>query len=201
MTATVPPPRPAASRVPEAKIASMFVDRWSRRAFSTREVDPPTVRSLLEAAHWAPSAGNSQPWLFVYADDAETLANARPILFDSNRRWADVAPLLVFVFARKLNAKGAPLPTGQFDSGAAWMSLALQAHALGLTAHAMGGFHHDKVYDALGVSSDEFTAMAAVAVGYAGDEANLPADLQEREKPSGRKSVDEVAFRGRYRAT
>ncbi|MDB4974110.1 MAG: nitroreductase family protein [Myxococcaceae bacterium] len=200
MTATVPPPRQSA-RVPEAKVASMFIERWSRRAFAARPVDPPTVRSLLEAARWSPSAGNSQPWLFVYADDAETLANARPVLTDGNRRWADHAPLLLFLFAKNHNAKGAPLTAGQFDSGAAWMSLALQAHALGLNAHAMGGFHHDKVYDVFGVPSAEYTAMAAIAIGYPGDESTLPDDLREREKPSARKTIEEFAYRGRFQNT
>ncbi|MDB4988943.1 MAG: nitroreductase [Myxococcaceae bacterium] len=179
----------------------MFVERWSRRAFALRPLDPPTVSSLLEAARWAPSAGNSQPWLFVYADDAETLANARPILVDQNRRWADNAPALFFVFARKLNAKGAPQVTGEFDAGSAWMSLALQAHALGLVAHAMGGFHHDKAYDVLGVPREQYTAMAAIAVGYPGDISELPDDLKERETPSQRKTVAEFAHRGRYQGT
>src|SRR4051812_39505320 len=178
MTATVPPPRPDSARTPEAKLASMFVDRWSRRAMSSRPLGADTVRSLLEAARWAPSSGNSQPWLFVYADDEQTLADARPVLFDSNRRWADKAPLLLFVFARKHNAKGAPLPTGEFDSGSAWMSLALQAHALGLVAHGMVGFHHDKAYEVFGVPSDAFTALAAIAVAYPGDDAELPEDLK-----------------------
>jgi nitroreductase len=200
MTATVPPPRPESARVPEAKVASMFVDRWSRRALSPRPLGSDTVRSLLEAARWAPSSGNSQPWLFVYADDEATLAAARPVLNDSNRRWADKAPLLLFVFARRADAKGRPLPTGQFDSGSAWMSLALQAHALGLTAHGMAGFHHDLSYEVFGVPVDEYEAMAAIAVAYPGDADELPDDLKAREKPNSRKSVTEFAFRGRFRA-
>lgn len=200
MTATVPPPGLAGTRSAEANVASMFIERWSRRALSTRPLAPATVRSLLEAARWAPSSGNSQPWRFVYADDEQTLADARPVLVDSNRRWADKAPLLLFVFAQKHNAKGAPLPTGEFDSGSAWMSLALQAHALGLVAHGMVGFHHDKAYQVFGVPSDAFTALAAIAVGYPGDEAELPEDLRAREQPNSRKHVDEFAFRGRYRA-
>ena len=199
MTATVPPPRPESARNPEAKTASMFVERWSRRALSTRPLGPDTVASLLEAARWAPSSSNSQPWLFIYADDPNTLAAARPVLVDGNRRWADKAPLLLFAFARRSDAKTArPLPTAQFDTGAAWMSLALQAHALGLTAHAMLGFHHDKAYEVFGVPESDYHALAAIAVAYPGDADELPDDLKARERLSPRKHVAEFAFRGRF---
>jgi nitroreductase len=199
MTATVPPPRHTDERVPDARIASMFVERWSRRAISPRPLAPDTIRSLFEAARWAPSSGNAQPWLFVYGDDEASLANLRPVLEDSNQRWANAAPLLTFAFARK-QFKGRPAPTAQFDTGSAWMSLALQAHALGLVAHGMAGFHHDKVYEATGVPAEEYTAIAGIAVGYPGDESLLPEDLLAREKPSQRKPSREFALKGKYRA-
>ncbi|HEX5660577.1 MAG TPA: nitroreductase family protein [Polyangiales bacterium] len=177
----------------------MFVERWSRRAISSRPLSQDTVRSLFEAARWAPSAGNSQPWLFVYGDDDTSLANLRPVLNDSNQRWANAAPLLAFAFARK-HQNGKPMPTAQFDTGSAWMSLALQANALGLVAHGMAGFHHDKVYEATGVPADDYIAIAGIAVGYPGDESLLPEDLKAREIPSQRKPSAEVALKGRYRA-
>lgn len=199
MAATIPPSRDTDARTPSAPVASMFLERWSRRAFSERKLSAEQVRSLFEAARWAPSASNLQPWTFVYADDDETLARARPVLFDSNRRWADHAPLLIFAFARNAHpSKGTPNHSAAFDSGAAWMSLALQAHALGLVAHAMGGFHHDAAHDTFGVPRDAFTAYAAIAVGYPGDPAQLPEDLRAREQPSTRKPVQEFAFRGRF---
>jgi nitroreductase len=200
MTATVPPPRSTDERVPQFRVASMFVERWSRRALSPRALPPETVQTLFEAARWAPSASNSQPWLFVYGDDADSLANLRPVLNDQNQRWANAAPLLVFAFARRHNNKGEPLSHAQFDTGSAWMSLALQAHALGLTTHAMAGFHHHKVYEATGVPEQDYQALAAIAVGYPGDEALLPEDLQAREKPSPRKPASEFARKGRYSA-
>ncbi|MET0287868.1 MAG: nitroreductase family protein [Polyangiales bacterium] len=199
MTATVPPPRHTDARVPEARVASMFVERWSRRAISPRPLAPDTVCSLFEAARWAPSASNSQPWLFVYGDDDASLANLRPVLNDKNQRWANAAPLLMFAFARKQH-NGRPAPTAEFDTGSAWMSLALQAHALGLVAHGMAGFDHVKVYEATGVPAEEYVAIAGIAIGYPGDEAALPEDLQAREKPSLRKPSAEFALKGRYRA-
>jgi len=106
------------------------------------------------------------------------------------------------VFSRKNHDKtGAALVNGQFDTGSAWMSLALQAHALGLVAHGMGGFDRERSYDVLGVPREEFIVQAAIAVGFPGDTSDLPEDLQEREVPSNRKHVDEIAFRGRYHAT
>lgn len=178
----------------------MFVERWSRRALSEQPLPEGVVATLFEAARWAPSSGNQQPWLFVYADDAPSLARARPMLFDSNRRWADKAPLLIFVFARKNHAKsGDPLPTAQFDTGAAWMSLALQAHALGLVAHGMAGVHLDQTYDTFAVPRDAYTALCAIAIGYPGDPALLPDDLKARESPNSRKHASEFAFKGSYK--
>ena len=200
MSATIPPQRAVDARIPEAPVASMFVERWSRRALSERPLTPEQVRTLFEAARWSPSASNLQPWLFIYADDAESLARARPVLFDSNRRWADKAPLLVFAFARNNHpTRNVPNGTAGFDTGAAWMSMALQAHALGLVAHAMAGFHHELAHETFGVPREEFTAYAGIAIGYAGDSEQLPDDLRARETPSLRKPQAEVAFRGRYR--
>src|SRR5580692_3789066 len=125
-------------RVADADVDPSFVQRWSPRAFLSEPLDPAAVQSLFEAARWAPSASNLQPWLFVYADDDETLALARPILRNGNRRWADRAPLLVFVFARRSNpTTGEVNRLAAFDTGAAWMSLALQAQKPGLLPHAM----------------------------------------------------------------
>jgi nitroreductase len=184
------------TRTPDAEIDVAFVQRWSPRSFSSETIDPQHVRSLFEAARWAPSASNLQPWLFVYADDEAALERARPIVRDGNRRWADRAPLLVFVFARRTNAKGEPNRLAAFDTGAAWMSLALQAHKLGLVTHAMGGIHQDRAYEILGVPSDEYESLCAIAIGKHDVPERLPDDLQARETPSVRKPVGEFALRG-----
>lgn len=177
----------------------MFLERWSRRALSERPLSAEQVRSLFEAARWSPSASNLQPWLFIFADDDESLARARPILHESNRRWADKAPLLVFAFARNKHPTRDVLNhSAAFDTGAAWMAIALQAHAMGLVAHAMGGFHHDAAYETLAVPREDYTAYAAIAVAHPGDREQLSADLQARELPSARKPVSEFAFRGRF---
>jgi nitroreductase len=186
-------------RLPSADVDPIFVERWSRRAISSAPLSEPTVRSLFEAARWAPSASNSQPWLFVYASEEETLARGRALLKDSNARWAVKAPLLLFVFARKAHpVTGQPLRTSAFDTGAAWFSLAMQAARLGLVTRAMGGIHHERVFEAFGVPETEFESMAAIAVGYPASRDELPPDLAEREVPSQRKPQNDFVFAGRY---
>jgi nitroreductase len=187
------------TRVPDAPIDAMFVDRWSQRALAPRPIPADDLRALFEAARWAPSASNTQPWLFVYNDDEETLAPARALLNPRNRVWAEKAPLLVFVFARRTNPEtGRPLRTGAFDTGAAWLSLALQAHKLGLSTRAMGGINHEAAYELCGVPRDQYESMAAIAIGYPGERTDLPPDVAEREVPSARRNVQTFAFKGRY---
>ena len=189
-----------ATRTPDADVDPAFVGRWSSRSFSSEPLAPDHVRSLFEAARWAPSASNLQPWLFVYADDGETLARARPIVRDNNRRWADGAPLLVFVFARRKHAKtGEDNRLAAFDTGAAWMSLAIQAHKLGLVTHAMGGIHQDRAYEVLGVPKAEYESLCAVAIGKRDAAELLPEDLRARETPSIRRPVSEFALRGAFK--
>ena len=190
----------SAARSPEVPVDPIFLERWSRRAFSSEAIPAALVASLFEAARWAPSASNAQPWLFIFNDDQETLARARPLLNERNRLWAERAPLLVFVFARRAHPEtGRPLRTGTFDTGAAWFSLALQAHKLGLVSRAMGGIDHEAAYQVLGVPRDLYESMAAVAVGYPGARADLPPEVAEREIPSVRRSAQTFAFKGLYR--
>jgi nitroreductase len=186
-------------RTPDSAVDDLFVSRWSRRSFSDRPVTRETLQTLFEAARWAPSASNAQPWLFVYHDDAESLATARALLNPNNQRWAAKAPVLIFVFARRTNPEtGKPLRTGGFDTGAAWLSLALQAHKLGLVTRAMGGINHDGTYEAFGVPREDYESMAAVALGYPGRKEDLPPDIAERESPTTRKPVSSFAFAARF---
>jgi nitroreductase len=187
-------------RVAEADVDQLFLERWSPRAFSAKPVPEAVLQSLFEAARWAPSPLNDQPWLFLYAATAEHLKVFRPLLADSNRRWADVAPVLTFVFARRHFARDGKLNrAAAFVAGAAFMSLAIQARGLGLYTHPMGGYHEDEVYEVLGVPRERYELQAAVTIGYLGETTALPHDLQEREKPSLRKPLADVALAGRFR--
>lgn len=185
-------------RVSGAYVDPLFLRRWSRRAFSPRAVEPEIVESLFEAARWAPSARNAQPWVFVVAASEEELARSRPILNEKNRLWAAKAPLLAFLFARRHHGDGKPNRSAAFDAGAAWMSLALQAARLGLVTHAMGGFAAPLAYEVLGVPEAELEAQVAIAIGYPGDPSALPPELAGREGPSTRFTTDQFVHRGRY---
>jgi nitroreductase len=186
--------KPENRRKPDWDIDSMFVDRWSPRGFSDEPLTERELQTLFEAARWAPSCYNEQPWLFVYATEPEARAKLLACLVSKNQTWACRVPVLMFVLARRNFAKGGKENRhAPFDAGAAWMALALQARKLGLYAHAMAGFSLEKAYEALGVSPEEYLIMAAVAVGRLGDAAGLPDDLAVLESPNNRKPHAEVA--------
>jgi nitroreductase len=181
-------------RKPQTEVDSMFIDRWSPRAFISEPLTEHQIETLFEAVRWAPSCFNEQPWLFLYATQPEERKTFSSILVKKNQLWASQAPLLMFVMARrKFKMTGKDNRHAPFDAGAAWMSLALQARRLGLYAHAMAGFNLEKAYEVLGVSKEEYNIIAAIAVGRKGDASQLPDDLRQMEMPNDRKSSSEVA--------
>ena len=188
---TVKAPNP---RIAEADVDSMFLDRWSPRTFLEDTLPEHQVKTLFEAARWAPSCYNEQPWLFVYADTPGDRRGFADLLLEKNRRWAARAPLLMFVLARRhFFRNGTENRHAAFDAGAAWMSLALQARKLGLHAHAMAGFHLEKAHLVLGAPPSDYLVLAAVAVGRRGDAASLPDDIRQMEAPNARRPAGEVA--------
>lgn len=187
-------------RTPEARVDPLFVDRWSPRAFRPEAVSREELLTLLEAARWAPSSFNEQPWRFLYAITQDDRAKFASVLVDLNRAWASHAPALVLLLARKQGGNGMPNPFAAFDAGAAWMSLALQARLLGLDTHAMGGVDREKAHDVLGIPRNEYEILVAIAVGKRGDPSRLPQMLAERERPSPRKPLREVAIEGGFHA-
>lgn len=186
-------------RNPAAEIDSMFVDRWSPRAFESRPLNEDQLASLFEAARWAPSCFNDQPWLFVYASSETDRERFLTALVEGNQAWAKNASLLLFLLCRRnFSHNGKENRHAPFDAGAAWMSLALQARKLGLYAHAMAGFSRDKAYEILGAPADEYDIMAAVAVGYRAAPDILPEPVAAREMPSDRKLREEIAREGAF---
>lgn len=193
------------TRQPTYPIDPQFLDRWSPRAFDGSSLSEPDLLKLIEAARWAPSAFNAQPWRFLYArrDDAKW-----PIFLDLlipfNQSWAAGASALIFILSdRKMrNEDGSAREASyshSFDAGAAWAQLALQARRDGLYAHGMSGFNVEQAIARLGVPED-FRIEAAVAVGRLGNPAALPDYLREREKPSVRTPLEQIAFAGAFRA-
>lgn len=186
------------SRTSNYPILPAFTSRWSPRAFSDKRVNEEQVLTLLEAARWAPSASNLQPWRFIYAikgqPEFDTLLS---LLVPFNEGWAKNAGALIFIASVTSYDGERPVRSHSFDAGAAWMSLALQAHGMGLVAHGMGGIEYEKAPLVLELSP-LLNVEAAVAIGYPGDAATLPDYLQAREAPSDRVPLDTIAFKGRF---
>lgn len=189
-------PPAADARQPEAPVAPIFLARRSTRAYAERPVAEETLRTVLEAARWAPSSNNLQPWLFVHAATPARRAAFLEGLHPFNRRWAERAPVLVYLFARTSDDDGHPNAYAEFDAGAAWMSLSLQATALGLSAHAMGGILKDRMPAIAGVDPAEYRPLAAIALGYPLPEAEVPEALRASERPTPRRPLDAVARAG-----
>ncbi|MEE2783719.1 MAG: nitroreductase family protein [Pseudomonadota bacterium] len=186
------------TRSPEAEADDGFVRRWSPRAFSGAPLSLDQVHVLVEAARWAPSCFNSQPWRFIYAlNGDDRWADMLAILMDMNQVWAQRAGVLIAVVAKTTFDDGQSAPTASFDTGSAWMSMALQAQSMGLASHAMWGFHHDQAPAALELPPDH-DVQAMVAVGYPGEVSVLPEKYQEREIPSPRRHIDELLFHGKF---
>ena len=185
------------SRVTQASVSALFPGRWSPRGFSERSVDDGIVNSLFEAARWAPSCFNGQPWHFLVATTTDELELFRPLLLDGNRVWADRAPVLAFVLGKRaFRHDGNPNRFRGFDAGAAWMSVALQAHIHGLATHAMGGIRVEDVYETLGVDPDEWEVLCGLAIGWPDPDAPLAAWAAEIEAPNARLPLGEIVTRG-----
>lgn len=174
---------------------SVFVDRWSPRSFSDQPVTDDQLEALFDAARWTPSWMNNQPWLFAYDTDG---AGREPILasfMEFNRGWAAKAPVVGLVLART-ELEDFMARTRDFDTGAAMMSFTLQATMLGLSVHLLGGIDLDAAYDATGADRATTEILCGFVVGHRGDVSDLPEKLQEKEHPSDRKSIAEIAFKG-----
>ncbi len=185
----------------ESPIHPLLARRWSARALDPdRPVEPEKLDVLLEAARWAPSCNNDQPWSYLIFDgsDPGALEQARSCLVEGNA-WARKAPLLLLSVAREhFTYKGRPNRHAQHDVGLASENLVLQATELGLVNHQMAGFDADKARALFGIPEGH-TPMAMIALGYPGKIEALPDPLQERERgPRTRKAVEEWAFQGKW---
>ena len=184
-------------RETEFEIERTIVGRWSPRAMSGQPLAESDLMRLFEAARWAPSSGNAQPWRFVYARrGAPDWERFLGLLDEGNQLWASAAAVLIIVLSRTVREKdGSPSRTHAFDAGAAWENLALQGTAQGLVVHGMAGFDYDRARDVARVP-EEYAVQAMVAVGNPGDPGDLPERLRKRENPSSRRPVREIAFEG-----
>lgn len=182
-------------------IHELLARRWSPRAFAEQPVGREQLRSLFEAARWAPSSSNEQPWRFVMAtkDDQAAYARLLDCLLEGNRKWAFRAPVLILsVACMNFDDNAKPNRHALHDTGMALENLLLQATALGLVAHPMAGFDIERARVELTIPSG-YEPVAMIAVGYPGDLNVLPDYLQQREmKPRERKPLTEIAFAGQW---
>jgi len=192
-------------RTADHPIDPIFLERWSPRAFTGEAISQADFLTILEAARWAPSSSNAQPWRFLYAHrDTVHWEQFLGLLFDSNRIWAVRAATLIFIVSkggmrRPGTDHDVPSYTHSFDAGAAWAHLALQAIRLGWYAHGMAGFDKERAFAELNVPPG-YRVEAAVAVGRRGDKSVLPEALQQRELPSSRQPLSSTVFEGLFPA-
>lgn len=191
------------SRIPERAIDPLFHERWSPRAFTAEEIPVDTLMGLFEAARWAPSASNAQPWRFAYARrGSPAFGTLLATLAPGNQLWADKASALVAVASLELvPAPGTqdlvPSASHSFDAGAAWAQFALQAHLWGWSTHAMGGFDRARAGEALALPPAHHVEVF-VAIGRRGDASALPEWARARETPNARRPLAELVHEGSF---
>lgn len=188
------------TRTADFDIDPLFLERWSPRAMSGEVVSEELLKRLFEAARWAPSAINLQPWRFLYAR-AKTPAFDRffGLLAEGNRPWCARAGALVVLATKTSTPQGQPSRTAAFDAGAAWMALALQGTRLGLVVHAMGGFDRDRARVELAFPQD-VDPCCMIAIGHRGAIEDLPEPYRPREIPSPRNPQRTFVFEGGFPA-
>jgi nitroreductase len=181
-------------------IDPIFLDRWSPRAMSGEAIPDEELMTLFEAARWAPSSGNNQPWRILYARrDGPHWPLFLGLLVEANQVWArNAAALLLFVAKTTFDRNDKPSVTHAFDTGAAWENLALQGCLRGLVVHGMEGFDYERARATLAVP-DEYKVLAMVAVGRPGPTDALPEKLQARETPNDRRPLDGTICEGPFR--
>jgi nitroreductase len=179
----------------------LILRRWSPRAFADRSVERATLLRLLEAARWAPSCFNEQPWRYIVAtkEDSAEFGRMLQCLVEGNQAWAKHAPVLMISVAKlAFTHDGKPNRHAIHDVGAASAFLTFQATALGLYVHQMGGIYVDSARETYGIP-EGFEAVAGIALGSLGDPSTLPDAMRERElAPSSRQPLETMVFSGRW---
>ena len=191
-------PQPLQNRTADHEIEPLFLKRVSWRAL-TPEVSGQELHRCLEAARWASSTYNEQEWRFLYAKHGtDTFATFHGFLAEGNQPWAkDAGWLLVVCSLTKFTRNDKPNTVHEYDAGASAMCFALQAAAIGLTAHQMGGFDRGKARAQLGVP-EHAELHAMIALGRPGDPDTLSEDYQKLEEPTGRKPLAEISGEGKW---
>lgn len=186
-------------RVADHAIDSLFLDRWSPRAMTGEPIAQEELLTLFEAARWAPSSYNYQPWRFLFARrDTEHWQTFFDLMGEFNQSWTKTAAVLVvFISRTHFDFNGEPAPTHSFDTGAAWENLALQGGLKGLVVHGMQGFDYERARIALNVP-EGFQVEAMCAIGKPAEPGTLSEDLQAKEAPSDRRPLEQTICEGPF---
>ena len=193
------------SRHSDYPIDKVFLDRWSPRAFTAEDISETDLMTMFEAARWAPSSYNSQPWRFVYARRGTPhFDKFLSLLVEFNQSWAKTASALVVLCSNSTMVppgKDAPVPSysHSMDAGAAWASLALQATMMGWSTHGMVGFDKERAFAEIGLH-EGYRVEQMFAIGRKGDKATLPEAMAQREGPSDRLPLAKVVMEGHFQA-
>jgi len=198
---TATPTQPA--RQAEHDILPLFINRWSPRAYTGEAIPDAVLFAAFEAARWAPSGSNAQPWRFVYAKRG---VGNWPVFLDllvpGNRAWAEKASALILIISKKTGIRQrdglpGPLPSRSFDSGAAWQNFALQAFVSGWSTRAIGGYDREKARPALRIP-DDYDLENFVAIGKQAEKEVLPEELRAKEFQSPRLPLKDLLFEGGF---
>jgi nitroreductase len=186
----------------EYDIDTIFPNRWSPRAMSGESLSNDELMALFDAARWAPSCNNAQPWRFIYASrDSVHWEQLFSLLMEGNQAWCkNAAALVVIVSSTLFEYNGKPYRTHSYDTGAAWATLALQGSLKGLVVHGMAGFYYDRARTELGIP-DDYNVEAMCAIGRPGNKDDLSESLREREVVSPRKPVAEITMEGTFQSS
>ncbi len=178
----------------EYPVVDLIEQRRSRRAYSSQPIEQEKIQSLFEAARWAPSSMNEQPWAYLYAtsDQPELYNELLNVLNESNRVWASHAPLLILSMARKTHFRnGAVNVAAKYDVGAANAFLSMQATHMGLNVHQMGGYDRQKAIENFNIP-ETHEPIVIMAIGYLGGQENLSENLKQREVAPRERYTQEV---------
>ena len=183
----------------EHPVLDVIRSRWSPAVYSTQPVEPEKLLSILEAARWAPSSNNAQPWSFLVArkEEPEEFARMLSCLVAGNVVWAQHVPVLMISVAKLHFDNGNTNRHAFHDTGIATGLLMLQAAALGIQAHGMAGFDAAKAREMYGIP-ESHEAVAAIGLGYPGDPENAPEDLRKRNQRRPRRTLNQFVFGGRW---
>jgi nitroreductase len=188
-----------AQRFAEHQVLPIIISRWSQRAMSGEMVSEEELMSLFEAARWAPSSYNGQPWRYIYARKASQAWDQMfDLLDDTNKLWCvNAAVLMILVSRTHFELSGKLDRSHALNAGASWQNLALQGNALGLAVRGMQDFDYERASSRFGIDP-LFAVQMMIAVGRPGSSANLPEALRAKDTPTLRKPVSAIAFENRF---